>query len=210
MRHGTKRKSLLILAAVGAIAVGGAVAPSMADHVRVTPSGTVYGPGVVGAPPAPVTVIPAQPAPVTVIQAPPAPTTVVPVPAAAVSAPTTVVVPSPSTVVVPSAATSAEPTTIRVEQIRANRVRAGTIYANRIETDRMKATVHHHASMVSVSAPQPGEIVNGEVVASVIYADAIAANFIEADNVYVLDLEMSPSQFSIAPLTGTIVRRQSP
>lgn len=180
-----KRKILLVAASLGAVALSVPAARSIADHVRVTPSGTVYAPGIPQAPaPAPVTVVPA---------------------------PSTVVVPTSGTVVVSPgpAVTSPVPATIETEQIRADRVRANTIYANRIETDRLKGVIHH-TSTVKVNAAQPGEIVGGEVVASVIYADAIAANSIEADNVYVRDLEMSPSQFVIAPLTGTVVRRQSP
>jgi len=88
-------------------------------------------------------------------------------------------------------------------------VRANTIYANRIEADRVQGVIHHTGS-VKVNAPS-GEIVGSDVATSVIYADSIAANSVLADNIYVRDLEMSPAKFVIVPLQGgTIVRRQSP
>ena len=80
------------------------------------------------------------------------------------------------------------------------------------EPDRSRpgAGVIHHTGSVKVNAPS-GEIVGSDVATSVIYADAIAANSVLADNIYVRDLEMSPAKFVIVPLQGgTIVRRQSP
>jgi hypothetical protein len=136
----------------------------------------------------------------------PATVTVVPAPA-----PVTVV-PAPSTVVIPSTQQIVAPAqqTLRAQQIRASVVRAHTIYANRIETDQVKGVVHHTPT-IAVGAPA-GEVVGSDVAASVIYADAIAANSIVADHVYVRDLEMSPAKFVIAPLTqsGIVVRRQTP
>ena len=156
------------------------------------------------------------PEPAVVYQPPPtAPATVavVPAPAAIAPATTVTVVPAPSTVVVPAptatVAVAAQPV-LRAEQIRAQVVRAGTIYANRIETDQVKGAVHH-AGTVAVNPPTSGEILGPDVTASVIYADAISANAVVADHVYVRDLEMSPSKFVIAPLQSAIVvRRQAP
>ena len=168
-----------------------------AEHVTVVPQpGVVAQPGVVYVQPAP------APKSVTVV---PAPTVVTPPPA------TVTVVPAPSTVVIPapSPSSSAQQQIMHAEQIRAGVVRANTIYANRIEADRVQGVIHHTGS-VKVNAPS-GEIVGSDVATSVIYADAIAANSVLADNIYVRDLEMSPAKFVIVPLQGgTIVRRQSP
>jgi hypothetical protein len=168
-----------------------------AEHVTVVPRpGVVAQPGVVYVQPAP------APRSVTVV---PAPTVVTPAPA------TVTVVPAPSTVVVPPSPSSTAPVqqTMHAEQIRAGVVRANTIYANRIEADRVQGVIHHTGS-VKVNAPS-GEIVGSDVATSVIYADAIAANSVLADNIYVRDLEMAPAKFVIVPLQGgTIVRRQSP
>jgi hypothetical protein len=167
-----------------------------AEHVTVVPQpGVVAQPGVVYVQPAPV------PKSVTVV---PAPTVVTPPPA------TVTVVPAPSTVVIPAPSpSSSAQQTMHAEQIRAGVVRANTIYANRIEADRVQGVIHHTGS-VKVNAPS-GEIVGSDVATSVIYADAIAANSVLADNIYVRDLEMSPAKFVIVPLQGgTIVRRQSP
>src|SRR6185295_2848751 len=152
-------------------------------------------PGVVFVQPAP------APKSVTVV---PAPTVVTPPPA------TVTVVPAPSTIVIPAPSpSSSAQQTMQAEQIRAGVVRANTIYANRIEADRVQGVIHHTGS-VKVNAPS-GEIVGSDVAISVIYADAIAANSVLADNIYVRDLEMSPAKFVIVPLQGgTIVRRQSP
>ena len=71
--------------------------------------------------------------------------------------------------------------------------------------------VVHYTGSVTVNPTTRGEITGPDVTSSVIYADAIAANSVLADNIYVRDLEMSPAKFVIVPLQGgTIVRRQSP
>ena len=165
-----------------------------AEHITVVPQpGVVAQPGVVYVQPAP------APKSVTVVTAP---TVVTPAPA------TVTVVPAPSTVVIPAPSPPVQQT-MHAEQIRAGVVRANTIYANRIEADRVQGVIHHTGS-VKVNAPS-GEIVGPDVATSVIYADAIAANSVLADNIYVRDLEMSPAKFVIVPLqSGTIVRRQSP
>jgi hypothetical protein len=193
-----RKIAIVVSASLALAALALPVARSAADHVRVVPGGVYVAPPVTQTPapvPAPttVTVVPA-PSPVTQV---PGTVTVVPAP------PSTVVIPAPTTTV----ATAQQ--ILHAEQIRAQVVRANTIYANRIETDQVKGVIHHTDS-VKVNAPA-GEMVGPDVTASVIYADAISANSVVADHVYVRDLEMSPAKFVIAPLqSGIVVRRQSP
>jgi hypothetical protein len=193
-----RRKALAVGVSLGLAALVVPVAQSAADHVRFAPQPSTGTPATVTIVPAPTAVVP------------------VPMPAPAASA-VTVVSPSPaasSGVVVPSTTSQVVTVpagqTLRAEQIRAQVVRANTIYANRIETDQVKGVVHY-TSTIAPGAPS-GEVVGSDVTASVIYADAIAANSVVADHVYVRDLEMSPAKFVIAPLTssGIIVRRQNP
>lgn len=175
------------------LGIAGALLPvswASATHIQVTP---------------PATVTYAQPAPqgtVTVVPAP-APTVTTPAPGSVT------VVPAPSTVtVVPAPGPAvATPQEMRAEQIRATQVRANTIYANRIEADQVKGIVHHTAG-VSVNPTTRGEITGPDVASSVIYADAISANSVVADHIYVRELEMSPSKFVIAPREGGIVVRR--
>ena len=194
-----RTKTLVISVSLGLAALAVPVARSAADHVRFVPQPSTATPATVTVVPAPTTVIPA-----TVPFPPPGTVTVV-------TPPTTV---APSTVVVPGTTqhvlTVPVGQTLRAEQIRAQVVRASTIYANRIETDQVKGVVHH-TNTIATGAPA-GEIVGSDVTASVIYADAIAATSIVADNVYVRDLEMSPAKFVIAPMvqSGIVVRRQNP
>jgi len=191
-----RKAVVLVSASVGLAALALPAGWAAADHVQVvTPPSVVY------APPA-VTHAPGSPGSVTVVSAPSS-VTQVPASVTVVPAPSTVVIPVPGTVV-------AVPVQqiLQAEQIRGHHVRANTIYANRIEADQVKGMIHH-ISGVTVNAPK-GEIVGPDVAASVIYADAIAANSIVADNVYVRELEMSPSRFVIGPLPGQLVRRQAP
>ena len=194
-----RRKALAIGVSLGLAALAVPVARSAADHVRFVPQPSMATPATVTVVPAPTTVVPAT------VPAPPAGTVTV------VTTPTPV---TPSTVVIPGTTqhvvTVPAGQTLRAEQIRAQVVRAGTIYANRIETDQVKGVVHYTNTIAS-GAPA-GEVVGSDVTASVIYADAISANSIVADHVYVRDLEMSPAKFVIAPLTqsGIVVRRQNP
>ena len=190
-----RKIGLLVGASFGIATLALTAELAAAEHITVVPQ-----PGVVVAEPG---VVYTQPAPaprsVTVV---PAPTAVTPEPA------TVTVVPAPSTVVIPAPSPPVQQA-MHAEQIRAGVVRANTIYANRIEADRVQGVIHHTGS-VKVNAPS-GEIVGSDIATSVIYADAIAANSILADNIYVRDLEMSPAKFVIVPLQGgTIVRRQSP
>ena len=189
-----RKIAIVVSASLGLAALALSVGRTEADHVRVVPQ-----PGVVYTPPA--------------VTQTPATVTVVPVPSPVTQAPATVtVVPAPSTVVIPApspVAAARVQQILHAEQIRAQLVRANTIYANRIETDQIKGVIHHTDS-VKVNAPA-GEMVGQDVAASVIYADAISANSVVADHVYVRDLEMSPAKFVIAPLqSGIVVRRQSP
>jgi hypothetical protein len=200
-----RRKALAVGVSLGLAALAVPVARSAADHVRVVPQPSTSTPATVTVVPAPAAVVPAT------VPAPPAGTVTV-IPAPTTVAPTTVVV--PGTTVIPGTTqqvvTVPAGQTLRAEQIRAQVVRANTIYANRIETDQVKGVVHY-TNTIATGAPA-GEMVGSDVAASVIYADAIAANSIVADHVYVRDLEMSPAKFVIAPLTqsGIVVRRQTP
>jgi hypothetical protein len=189
-----RKIGLLVGASFGLATLALTAELAAAEHITVVPQPGVAQPGVIYVQPAP------APKSVTVV---PAPTVVRP-------APTTVtVIPAPSTVVVPAPSPSPVQQTMHAEQIRAGAVRANTIYANRIEAHRVQGVIHH-TDNVKVNAPS-GEIIGSDVATSVIYADAIAANSVLADNIYVRDLEMSPAKFVIAPLQGgTIVRRQSP
>src|SRR5438309_2322097 len=92
----------------------------------------------------------------------------------------------PATVVVPVPAPT--PTqTMQVDEIKAGVVRANTIYANKIEADEVRGSVHQSRG-VKVRDSQ-GKIKAPEVVASVIYADEISANTVEADTIYVRELD---------------------
>ena len=66
-------------------------------------------------------------------------------------------------------------------------VRAGVIYANKIEADDVRGTVHQ-SKRVKIEDSE-GKLKAPEVVASVIYADTIDANTIVADEIYVQKLE---------------------
>jgi hypothetical protein len=90
----------------------------------------------------------------------------------------------PATAVVPVPAPTQ---TMQVDEIKAGVVRANTIYANKIEADEVRGSVHQSRG-VKVRDSQ-GKIKAPEVVASVIYADQISANTVEADTIYVRDLE---------------------
>jgi len=193
-----RRKAFAIGVSLGLAALAVPVARSAADHVRFVPQPST-------ATPTTVTVVPAP------VPAPPSGTVTV-IPAQTPVAPATVVVPGTTVIrgTAQQVVTVPAGQTLRAEQIRAQVVRAGTIYANRIETDQVKGVVHH-TNTIATGAPA-GEVVGPDVTASVIYADAIAANSIVADHVYVRDLEMSRAKFVIAPLTqsGIVVRRQNP
>jgi len=66
-------------------------------------------------------------------------------------------------------------------------VSANTIHANKIEADEVRGAVHQTRG-VKVRDSR-GKIKAPEVVASVIYADEISANTVEADTIYVRELD---------------------
>jgi hypothetical protein len=66
-------------------------------------------------------------------------------------------------------------------------VRAGVIYANKIEADDIRGTVHQ-SQRVKIEDSE-GKLKAPEVVASVIYADSINANSVVANEIYVQKLE---------------------
>jgi hypothetical protein len=152
---------------------------------------------------APATTTVIAPATTTVVQTPaetttiPAPaTTVLPAPGATVvPAPGTVVVPAPgTTTVVPAPGTvvstpppAAVPQTLRAEGIETQRVRANTIYANKIEANEILGVIHQDRNLKVGNTK--GDIKGGpEVVASVIYADEIKATSVVADHIYVRNI----------------------
>ena len=115
--------------------------------------------------------------------------------ATVVPAPGTVVVPAPgTTTVVPAPGTvvstpppAAVPQTLRAEEIETQRVRANTIYANKIEANEILGVIHQDRNLKVGNTK--GEIKGGqEVVASVIYADEIRANSVVADHIYVRNI----------------------
>src|SRR5262245_46437394 len=91
--------------------------------------------------------------------------------------------PQPAT---PSNPAPASSQTIHADHITAQQVRADSIYANRIDADDIQGQIHQSKD-VKVGDTR-GEIKAPEVVASVIYADEISANWVVANNVYVRDV----------------------
>ncbi len=160
---------------------------------------------------APATTTVIAPAATTVVQTPaetttiPAPaTTVVPAPGTTViPAPGTTVVPAPGTVVVPAPVPTtvvpvpgtvvgtpvpaAVPQTLRADGIETRRVRANTIYANKIEANEILGVIHQDRNLKVGNTK--GDIKGGpEVVASVIYADEIKADSVVAEHIYVRNI----------------------
>jgi hypothetical protein len=78
--------------------------------------------------------------------------------------------------------------TLQVDEIKAQQVRARTIYANKIDADQVQGLIHQTGGIQirnfhsQIKAP--------EVTASVIYADSISANSVVADAIYVRDLRL--------------------
>jgi len=95
--------------------------------------------------------------------------------------------PPGSAVVVPNPPPAAVPNTVKADGITAQQVRANTIYANKIEADEVRGTVHQNRDLKI--GDTKGDIRAPEVVASVIYADEIKANSVQADMIYVRDLK---------------------
>jgi hypothetical protein len=115
-------------------------------------------------------------------------------PDAVVAAPgtTTVVPPEGSTTVVPAPATGVTPPlatvvlTVRADHIDSPRVRAQTIYANRIEANEIRGVIHQDKGLKVGNTD--GAIKGDEIVAAVIYADKITADIVIADHIYVRDV----------------------
>ena len=130
------------------------------------------------------------PAPDPAVVTVPAGTTVV-APAGTAGVPalgTTTVVPpadtTPTPVVPPGLA--AVVLTLRAEDIKSPRVRAQTIYANRIEAKEIRGVIHQDTGLKVRDTN--GAIAGNEIVASVIYADEIKADIVIAEHIYVRDI----------------------
>ena len=76
--------------------------------------------------------------------------------------------------------------TLRAEDIKSPRVRAQTIYANRIEANEIRGVIHQDTGLKVRNTN--GAITGSEIVASVIYADTIKADIVIADHIYVRDV----------------------
>src|SRR5262249_31584309 len=94
---------------------------------------------------------------------------------------------NPPTVSAP--ATLVAPETLQVDGIRAQQVRARTIYANRIDANQVRGVIYQTAGLQGLYGH--GQLDVSDVAASVIYADTITANVVAADAVYVRDLRIS-------------------
>ena len=148
------------------------------------------------------TVVPVPAGTTVVAQPVPAGTTVVVPPGTTVAPPSTTgtLAPGATTVAPPAGTTTAEPApatgvtpglaavvvTLRAEDIKSPRVRAQTIYANRIEAKEIRGVIHQDSGLKVRDAN--GAIAGSEIVASVIYADEIKADVVIADNIYVRDI----------------------
>jgi hypothetical protein len=97
---------------------------------------------------------------------------------------TTTVVPAPATVVTPPLATVV--LTVRADNIDSPRVRAQTIYANRIEANEIRGVIYQGKGLKVGNTD--GAIKGDEIVASVIYANKIKADIVIADHIYVRDV----------------------
>jgi hypothetical protein len=97
---------------------------------------------------------------------------------------TTTAVPAPATVVTPPLATVV--LTVRADNIDSPRVRAQTIYANRIEANEIRGVIYQGKGLKVGNTD--GAIKGDEIVASVIYANTIKADIVIADHIYVRDV----------------------
>ena len=151
----------------------------------ITPGNTtvVDAPSTTSAVPAPDPGLVPAPAGTTVVPAPG--TTVVPAPGT-----TTVVPPAGTTTVVAAPAVTPAPATViqtlRADDIHSPRVRAQTIFANRIEANEIRGVIHQDKSLKVGNTN--GAIKGNEIVATVIYADEIKADIVIADHIYVRDI----------------------
>jgi hypothetical protein len=97
----------------------------------------------------------------------------------------TVLPPAGTTTVAPAPTTGlpAVVQTLRADDIKSPRVRAQTIYANRIKANEIRGVIHQDAGLKVRDTN--GAIAGSEIVASVIYADEIKADVVIADHIYV-------------------------
>jgi hypothetical protein len=79
------------------------------------------------------------------------------------------------------------PQTLQAGDVKADLVRAQTIYANKIEADDIQGAIHQ-SNGVRIRDTH-GDIKAPQVAASVIYADEIKANSVIAEHIYVRDLQ---------------------
>ncbi|MFB3816844.1 MAG: hypothetical protein ACE147_04185, partial [Candidatus Methylomirabilales bacterium] len=77
---------------------------------------------------------------------------------------------------------------LAVKEIKADHVRAHTIYANEIKADDVRGRIHHVAKMDTHR--WRGELKGGSVSAAVIRAKEIKARVVIADTIYVHNLKM--------------------
>ena len=78
------------------------------------------------------------------------------------------------------------PPSLQADEIKAHEVRAQVIYANRIEADEVRGTIHQSKG-IKISDTH-GDLKAPEVAANTIYADVIKANSVVANDIYVRDL----------------------
>jgi hypothetical protein len=78
------------------------------------------------------------------------------------------------------------PPSLQADEIKAHEVRAQVIYANRIEADEVRGTIHQSKG-IKISDTR-GDLKAPEVAANIIYADTIKANSVVANDIYVRDL----------------------
>jgi len=78
------------------------------------------------------------------------------------------------------------PPNLQADEIKAHQVRAQIIYANKIEADEVRGTIHQSRG-IKISDTR-GDLKAPEVAANIIYADTIKANSVVANDIYVRDL----------------------
>lgn len=86
----------------------------------------------------------------------------------------------------PTVVTSGSPV-VQADDIRANEVRALTIYANKIRAPEIQGAIHPTGE-VKIDRSVP-DLRVPTVVASVLYADTIEAHRVVADHIFVRDLD---------------------
>ena len=127
-----------------------------------------------------------------VIPPPPQPVVVQPAPAPVVVSPGQSVVVQPSSsgqpVVVQSGTVAVPASQIfQADSLEATEVRAQTIYANRIQSNEIRGTIHQSGGVKMDRSVSNVKIQT--LTASVVYADTIKADRVIADQIYVRDLD---------------------